>query len=679
MAYYSQERKKTIQPGIKALLAEYGLKGSLSVKNHSTVQLNIKSGDIDFIGSRNEIIRANNEGRTEHDYGYQNEITRGYMQLHFNSKDDFTGKAQEFIAKAFALLNEENFDKSDSQSDYFHVGWYSYIYIGDWEAPYIHTEQALGIQVELEEIFKAGPVSIKSLVATIKENEQDFEFYPTTKQMVETIYNQLVDDDSHSKILDIGCGNGNFFNKFEEITKERKALYGEESRGKLAYISEKYAIEKSEILINNLPNDVIIVGTDFQENTLLDKKVDVIFCNPPYSQYESWACKIINEAYCNYIYLVVPQRWQDSEEIKGALNAREFKSKIIGSFDFLDAERAARAKVDIVKIYKPSDSYRREAADPFNIWFDNEFKINIPNDETSSYEKSRTEREKLNETARQQVVEGRDYVQVLCSLYQNEMAGLLNSYKTISTLDGALLKELGVTLANVKKGLQEKIAGVKYKYWHEFFDNLDKINRKLTSSKRKMMLEKLHDSVHVDFTESNAYAIVIWVIKNANNYFDEQLKEMYLRLTEPEYIKNYKSNQKTWQKDGWRYKKEDHSHYALDYRIVTEDYRGHRYSWEKQDTSDSALIKDIRTIANNLGFDYFGEYKSFKNNNVHFKFEIQFMKAFNIEAARLFGWVRNASDVVNEFPDITTEEARKYFKSNFLITSEPKQLLLNAA
>ena len=49
MAYFNQERKSERAPVIKAILKKYGVKGSLSVRNHSTFVLNLKSGKIDFI------------------------------------------------------------------------------------------------------------------------------------------------------------------------------------------------------------------------------------------------------------------------------------------------------------------------------------------------------------------------------------------------------------------------------------------------------------------------------------------------------------------------------------------------------------------------------------------------------------------------------------------------------
>ena len=49
MAYMSQEKKAKIAPVVKAVLKKYKVKGSLAVRNHSTLVLNIKSGSIDFI------------------------------------------------------------------------------------------------------------------------------------------------------------------------------------------------------------------------------------------------------------------------------------------------------------------------------------------------------------------------------------------------------------------------------------------------------------------------------------------------------------------------------------------------------------------------------------------------------------------------------------------------------
>ena len=49
MAYMSQEHKAKIAPVVKEILKKYGVKGTLAVRHHSSLVLNIKSGKIDFI------------------------------------------------------------------------------------------------------------------------------------------------------------------------------------------------------------------------------------------------------------------------------------------------------------------------------------------------------------------------------------------------------------------------------------------------------------------------------------------------------------------------------------------------------------------------------------------------------------------------------------------------------
>ena len=48
MAYVSQEDKKKLAPAIKAVLKKYNMKGSIAVRHHSTLVVNLKAGAIDF-------------------------------------------------------------------------------------------------------------------------------------------------------------------------------------------------------------------------------------------------------------------------------------------------------------------------------------------------------------------------------------------------------------------------------------------------------------------------------------------------------------------------------------------------------------------------------------------------------------------------------------------------------
>lgn len=98
-----------------------------------------------------------------------------------------------------------------------------------------------------------------------------------------------------SSILDIGAGDGKVIKHFQE----------KNSKIPDCYRTEYFAIEKARPLLDSLPVDVGILGTDFWEQSLLDKPVDCIFSNPPYSEFVDWCVKVIREANSNYIYLVI--------------------------------------------------------------------------------------------------------------------------------------------------------------------------------------------------------------------------------------------------------------------------------------------------------------------------------------------------------------------------------------
>ena len=168
---------------------------------------------------------------------------------------------------------------------------------------------------------------------------------------------------------------------------------------------------------------------------------------------------------------------------------------------------------------------------------------------------------------------------------------------------------------------------------------------------------------------------------------------------------------KTWEGDNWRFNKEEKTHYCLDYRLVYARYSScFESSYLRGDSLTVSVIEtisDILTVANNLGFNIidsdwnktatsdkflisskeqgatktFAEIRCYKNGNIHFKFNQDFIKALNVEAGRLLKWIKSPKQAQEEFPDdckISETEAIKYFENNAkIISSNLKQLLLN--
>lgn len=132
-AYFDQDMKKEMAPAIKKLMQKYGLDGGLSVRNNSTVVLNVRKGNIDF----------ENDYNTEKVWnGNKTNPWDGYLQVskyNIDSTWKKDSKAQKFLEEAYAILDKNNYDRSDVQRDHFDVGHYTDINIGAWNKPYEYT------------------------------------------------------------------------------------------------------------------------------------------------------------------------------------------------------------------------------------------------------------------------------------------------------------------------------------------------------------------------------------------------------------------------------------------------------------------------------------------------------------------------------------------------------------
>lgn len=135
MAYMSQEKKAKIAPVVKAILKKYNVKGSLAVRNHSTLVLNIKSGTIDFIKNYNDTVSARPGG-----FRLGSPAKDALSVNPYWYHEHFSGKAKKFLEEVLAAMNVGNRDRSDSMTDYFDVGWYVDVNVGQWNKPYELTK-----------------------------------------------------------------------------------------------------------------------------------------------------------------------------------------------------------------------------------------------------------------------------------------------------------------------------------------------------------------------------------------------------------------------------------------------------------------------------------------------------------------------------------------------------------
>lgn len=134
MAYFSQAQKKQVAQKVRPILKENGLRGTLAVRNHSTVLLNIWSGPIDLLGMINAHRAAESErwGRPYHPAKYVT-ITRHELR----SMEDNAPELHAIFAPLFEALESAGwYDRSDSQVDYFDTAYYAQIQVGTYKKAY---------------------------------------------------------------------------------------------------------------------------------------------------------------------------------------------------------------------------------------------------------------------------------------------------------------------------------------------------------------------------------------------------------------------------------------------------------------------------------------------------------------------------------------------------------------
>lgn len=544
------------------------------------------------------------------------------------------------------------------------------------------------------------------LVKKLKEENQDDEWYPTTQEILDCIDHHaqktfgIQKDETPLSVLDIGAGDAR-------------------AAQQLSHGGTKKVIEISNILTNTMPADCIPVGTDFMQANIMPIKSDIIFSNPPYRAsggFQEWAKKIISEGNTKGIYLVIPERWKNDKGIEIAIKEREARAEVIGEFSFLNAERQARGTVNVVficlcaydnetqKIIRMARGVTQNV-DPFDAWINKTFQFNAPDSKYSSGMKANKKNDDFDQELNSQLVSGKNQVEALVNMYNQELMNFKNLYDAIAKIPYEQLKALGASVDSLKESIKENLAGMKKKYWLELFSRYAPITNKLTKKSRESMLSKLNKQACIDFSLSNIYTVTAWCCKNANEYFDSQLIDVYEKLTREANIQLYKSNKKVFDDEDWRYRRkpEDIGKYCLklDYRMVIPSYgqlSSGYYTTNGLEKYSHELLNDFATIAQNLGFpktqksedfqwgrkkiDFtwpdgtiFMQAKAHENGNLHLKVNIEVMKAINIKFSQLMGWIKEPKEAAEEM-QISKEDAEKYFNVSHSILSGKSILMI---
>lgn len=536
-----------------------------------------------------------------------------------------------------------------------------------------------------------------NLIKELKTTGEDFEFYPTTDEILEVVRENLPSNTYDSRkpftLLDIGAGNGKSLSFLNKKQPDRDSRYSGCNFSKLL------AIEKSQTLISRLPEDVQVIGTDFMEQSLFDKEANVTFCNPPYSQFKEWVVKILSESKSKDIFLVIPQRWENSPEIKTAISNRGASVEVLGEFSFLHSEdRKARATVHLLHVKIPRDS-----SDPFVLFIEGNFPK--PKD-------SPCPDEVREEEERMELLSGANLIDKMISGYNAENDRIRKSFEAIQKVDYEVLRDLGVDASELASILLSKLEGLKGIYWAEVFSELGSLTERFTTKNRNNFRTELIDQNHIDFTKENIIAVVGYLVRKSNSYINSQITDVWESMGDLCNIQLYKSNKRTFGDDEWKFRDEFREGttggLALDLRVVVHRCGGIYIPWSSSykgfdSHGDNGLdgraldfLSDLLTVAYSLGWkdcdvlsekakvarlenqkdsiaeaveefttgktrEFSGTFdgnrevvfsvKAFKNKNIHIKFSKKFLCRLNVEYGKIKGWLLNGEQAVRELDD----------------------------
>lgn len=132
MAYMNKEKKAALAPVIKAVLAKYNMKGTISVNNYSTLVVTLKEGALDLLAAAN----ADNKAYAERTGGPFYEVKNLYNVNPYFAHESTNKTVGTFFKELVAAMNGKstsvkNHDNSDIMTDHFDVGWYISIDVGN--------------------------------------------------------------------------------------------------------------------------------------------------------------------------------------------------------------------------------------------------------------------------------------------------------------------------------------------------------------------------------------------------------------------------------------------------------------------------------------------------------------------------------------------------------------------
>jgi len=127
MAFVDQAKKSRIAAELRKVMPQ-GWKYNLAVHQHSTIVCTIAAAPFELIKDRNKS-----------EYFDPETATHFTVNPYHYPRAFKTCAVRATLGSIVLALNTDNYDRSDSQTDYFDCGHYVQLQIGRWSKPFVCT------------------------------------------------------------------------------------------------------------------------------------------------------------------------------------------------------------------------------------------------------------------------------------------------------------------------------------------------------------------------------------------------------------------------------------------------------------------------------------------------------------------------------------------------------------
>ena len=575
----------------------------------------------------------------------------------------------------------------------------------------------------------------KASVEYIRGTEEDKQFYPSTPEIISAVRSDIIAIAGKIEgfsFLDIGAGDGRVLEGIAEDeinngSTDLCKMLSSTNRPMHRVSTRLMGIEQSPSLTSLWHHSIKPVGTDLFSLSLMDISADYSYTNPPFNHLKQWLVKVIEESRSKSLYFVSPPRWKKVNEIKQALEDRNAKTTLIGTYSFADSDRGVRedrAVVDLVRVDFIYDENNQQVyVNPMSLWLKKTFG-DTATKEDKAFNKSIKERlEESRISSCNSLVSGSDYVESMVALYEKEVKDIHDAMVAFSKLDTSLICSLGFTLESAFEKMQSEINCKRASFWKELLGNLKDISEFVGSEALYGFRRMISEQSNAEFNTQNIREVILWILKNAHEYNDSLFTSTIDNFLRSANIEAYKSNKSRLSEGDWEYainKPNDVTHFKFN---TTKRLIIAKWHWKNTDNSGlissrtlveqaKNIINDLLVLANNFGFpttsddferrrsvwesgeqkEFFytdkvtGEkktlmkIKAFKSGTLHFNFDRDFISFINIEFGKRNGWISSSKEAAEEM-GIPQELANKYFNNKSVLDAKnpESQMALIAA